>query len=1016
MKVLQLNAPLAGPLGVGLALLVIALLSVALYGSSESASKSRRWTEHTKESLILLSQMREALAVAESSQRGWLLNEDPAYVLRLDEAMAAMRATAAGVAAMLADNPIQAARAERLGELVGKRIETFEHGKAAYVGGLAQARAFFNTGQPQHASDDVLALVDELAAEENRLLDQRLRQEREANEQMGDVLIAIGVAGVAVVLPLAFGFLAQSRALRNARVRLAGIADNLPGAVYVYRQDPDGRACYEFLSSNVEQVRGVNREAALRDANLTREAIMAEDRERYDQAVATSAQTLGVLDVEFRIRKDDELRWVRSSAIPVRRADGSILWNGYWSDITDIKRTEQALQESRQRLEDAQRVARMGDWTHDLDTGQITWSPFLYELFERDPALDAPNYDEAVTLFEEGGVEVITRAIQATLHSGQQHAYELRVRRSDGQLLHLLVTAVPCPPVDGRISKMRGTLQDITERKAMESRLLEAKEAADSANRAKSNFLATMSHEIRTPMNGMLGTLELISLAPLSADVRSAVEVVRESGASLQRIIDDILDFSRIEAGRMEIRIQPTSIPAIVGGVQRMFSGSASSLGLSLVQHCDPQISPAALIDGQRLRQILSNFVSNALKFTRIGEVRLCADRFERSDDTQWVRFTVEDTGIGIAPSEQARLFQPFNQVGGVDAARAGGTGLGLAISRRLAELMGGSISMHSEPGVGTRVTLEIPAPIADPQFLDSLADEASNVGASAMLRAPDRAAPTIEEAERDGSLVLVVDDQPINRRVLLGQLNVLGYAAIEAAGGQQALELMDRHRIGMVLTDCNMPQISGYELSRRIRERERLSGRPRVPIIACSANVLAGVTEECLAAGMDDYMAKPAGLLLIQERIRRWLPLNQPFLTDGGSSAQGDTFEALTPPGTASATACAATLDPRMLVRLTKGNVGLTRQVLGQFRHTNDADGAALRQAIEGGDMEQVIHLAHRIKGSASLIGAEALANLCESIEMAGRRGDSTFLAAQGVRLQEHQETLNAQLDANPQ
>lgn len=869
--------PIGMLLGVGLALLLIALLAFALYSSSRRADEAMRWTEETKRTLIALSRVRETLAVSEASHRGWLLDQNSAYREQLEKSLSEFQEAGAAVAELLADDTVQLVRAQRLQERVANRVRLFEGAMRLDV---PEAHVFFRSGRQRLASDEVRLLVEQLAGAESRRLALRLEQQRRAMTQMRGVLIITGLTGIALMLPLALGFLLQSRELGRAR----------------------------------------------------------------------------------------------------------------------------------RRLEDAQRMARIGDWTHDLDTGRITWSPFLYELFERDPARGPPAYDEAISLFEDGDPDVIAKANEAILQGGQPQQYELRVRLSGGRLRHLLVTAVPFDRTDGRINVLRGTLQDISERKALEIRLREAKEEAESANQAKSSFLATMSHEIRTPMNGILGTLELISLEPLSTSVRSAIAVARESGASLQRIIDDILDFSKIEAGKLEIRPEPTSIAAIVEGVRTVFSGTASSLGLAMSQYCDSQISPAVLIDGLRLRQILSNLVSNSLKFTRTGDVRIRACRFEPADGSQWVRIAVEDTGIGIPPQDQARLFQAFSQANGDSATRAGGTGLGLAISRRLAELMGGSIELHSEPGVGTRVTLSIPAPIADPQLLTSADDAGAGIDAHRELVTSTRSAPSVEQAEREGTLVLVVDDHPTNLLVMRGQLNALGYAAIEAESGPQALALMERHKVGLVLTDCNMPEMSGYELGRQIRERERLAGRARVPIIACSANALEGVARDCLAAGMDDYIVKPTGLLTMQERLQCWLPLPSDAAEPPPATATAESAEA-TPP-LADTRDAAPAIDPQVLRNLTNGDPVAAQRVLAHFRTVNDGDVGALLQAIDTGDIEQVAHYAHRIKGAAGLVGASALADVCADIELAARRRFPRGILNQVPQLRRHQEAINAALD----
>jgi len=327
-----------------------------------------------------------------------------------------------------------------------------------------------------------------------------------------------------------------------------------------------------------------------------------------------------------------------------------------------------------------------------------------------------------------------------------------------------------------------GYWADITEQKRMAQVLEEAKAAADAANRAKSTFLATMSHEIRTPMNGVLGMLELLGFTRLDAGQRGTLGIVRESGRSLLRIIDDILDFSKIEAGRLALNPEATSITQIVQRAAQMFRGVASSKGLLLQQKVDPRISPALLVDPVRLGQILNNFISNALKFTAQGSIEVKAVLVDRTHDRERLLFSVKDTGIGIAPESQRRLFQPFAQAEGGTAREYGGTGLGLAISRRLAEMMGGTVEMASEPGRGTTLMLTLTLQVVNQAELTLIGmhEKQERLGTTLAAR---RIAPGIERAEEEGSLVLVVDDHgstahpahagaPLDRSVLASITN----------------------------------------------------------------------------------------------------------------------------------------------------------------------------------------------------------------------------------------------------
>ena len=513
--------------------------------------------------------------------------------------------------------------------------------------------------------------------------------------------------------------------------------------------------------------------------------------------------------------------------------------------------------------------------------------------------------------------------------------------------------------------------RDIARREEAQSQAAEARELAEHANRAKSTFLAAMSHEIRTPMIGVMGMLEVLARTRLDEHQRSMLSTSQSSAQSLITIIGDVLDFSKIEAGKLEIEPCTIALPALVEATVSNFVHTASAKGLLLNAEIDPALAPAVVADPVRLRQILANFLSNAVKFTEVGGIELTAKVLEDAPERQLVELAVRDTGIGVPDEVQRELFKPFAQAGAGTTRRFGGTGLGLVICRRLAELMSGEITMQSTPGVGTTMRLVVPLDVGDPAQVEEI--ERADDGRTPAVRA----LPSVEEAEREGSLLLLAEDHPVNRTVLVSQLNAAGFAVETANDGREAIELFARGRYGLVLSDLNMPRMNGFELTAAIRELEAGEGLAHTPVIALSANVMEGEPERCIAAGMDDFVAKPTTIPFLASKLRRWLPqLDWPAA------------DAL-PAAPAPARAAEGVLDVAALSELTGGDMRLAGELLEDFVQESRADLAQLRSVYERGVADDVRRQAHRIAGAARMIGAREVRDVAGRIEREAAAGD---------------------------
>jgi signal transduction histidine kinase/DNA-binding response OmpR family regulator len=513
-----------------------------------------------------------------------------------------------------------------------------------------------------------------------------------------------------------------------------------------------------------------------------------------------------------------------------------------------------------------------------------------------------------------------------------------------------------------------GLYRDITELREREEALAAAKEAAElarteaeAANSAKSTFLATMSHEIRTPMNGVLGMIEVLERQGLSVGQQRSVATMRASAQALLRIIDDVLDFSKIEAGKLNLEQTTFSLSALMDQVRQTFVPLAEAKGLSVTSVVDPGSHDALLGDPTRVRQILFNLVGNALKFTERGGIMLRAGTAPLGGERTRVTLAVQDTGVGLSEEERSRLFRPFSQADSSTTRRFGGTGLGLSIVRRLAELMDGSVTVESEQGRGSIFTVEL--------TLVAAADESSLLGLA--RPAPAAAATSImRDAHRK---VLIADDHPVNREVLIRQLAILGVDADSAVDGAEALSMWQSGDYALMLADIHMPTMDGYELTRRIRAIEAQSGAARTPVVAVTANVMKGEEERCLAVGMDAYLGKPISIDRLEATLVRWLSI-------GAEQAHGVAADAPAP---------SDVLDRSILGAWLGNDAAAVSSLLQKFRDAAIDAELQVGDASRTGDLAALTAAAHKLKGAAAAVGAVSVGHRASSLEAAAKAGD---------------------------
>lgn len=549
-------------------------------------------------------------------------------------------------------------------------------------------------------------------------------------------------------------------------------------------------------------------------------------------------------------RKDGSILDVEVSVTFLPVQTGRIIC--FSRDVTERKRTERALSHSHDMMRYIIEHTTSCVSVFDLDRRYVFVSKRFLEVFRLEGQTVIGRYHyELFPHLPQRLRDVHSRALQGEVSREANDQYI----HADGTEERMRWECRPWYGVDDSIQGFIVYLEVITEQVKRESALRDALQHAQAATAAKGQFLANMSHEIRTPMNGVIGCTQLLSLTELDQDQQPLVEMLEESGKRMMTIVDDILDFSRIEAGKVSVNPEPIDIRNMVESVVVPFMSMASQKGLEFNFKIDPMVPPKLIGDPTRIGQILTNLTNNAIKFTDQGSVGLSCDLMRLAEDKATLRFKVVDTGIGMSQQVLEKIFDAFFQAEESNTRKYGGAGLGLAISKQLAEMLGGSLEISSTENLGTRCLLTLPL-----ETMEELPKTAPT---------PVDQPPEISPSKHR---ILIVEDDPHSQAIARIFLKRLGLHSGTASNGKEALHKLSRSHYDLILMDCRMPEMNGFELTRAIRDGEAGDTPTDIPIIALTAYAMRADADRCIEAGMSDYLAKPIQMDTLSVVLKKWL------------------------------------------------------------------------------------------------------------------------------------------------
>jgi PAS domain S-box-containing protein len=623
----------------------------------------------------------------------------------------------------------------------------------------------------------------------------------------------------------------------------------------------DTNAYYRVVNDAFVRVLGYSREELLSRPFV--EFIHPDDLEKTFEEVKFLTNKNPTIDFENRyIKKNGDIVFLEWRA---NLNTSNNLIYAIARDITDFRKTQEKLISSEKSLNEAQKIAKIGSWDFNLITQELNWSNELYSIFEIEKNAVDPNlYTKYLSRFSKEDIELLNQNVYNTITNKVPYEMEHRIILDNNEIKWVFCTGVPIMDKQNNVVALKGVVQNITQKKLIDD-TIKAKENAEFANKAKSDFLSNMSHEIRTPLNGIVGFTDLLLKTNFSKDQFEYLKTVNESANSLMEIINNILDFSKIESGKLELSFEEIDIILLSNQIINLFKYEANHKKIELLLEIDPNVPHFVIGDSFRLKQILVNLLSNAMKFTFSGHIKLKIIQVDETSAVSNIKFSVLDTGIGIKPQNQDKIFDSFIQADNTTTRKYGGTGLGLAISSQLLQLKNSQLHLKSSYGVGS-------------EFFFTVTFTKTQYKTKTVEKSTLKKISVKEESQKlskslNGFKILIAEDNKINMllaRTLIHKI-LKNSELIEVTNGYDVVIMAEQEMPDLILMDIQMPIQNGYNATLEIRKIEKLK---HIPIIALTAGVLNGEKEKCMEHGMSDYITKPIVQSELEKVVNKWLNL----------------------------------------------------------------------------------------------------------------------------------------------